>query len=84
MNYQLANLSTDLKRVSKWICVGQKSLVKDYLAKIKSKYQIAGQVGPYRDIWREIARIKSEKDKVEAADRVGTLSSILLQESFKS
>ena len=84
MNYQLANLSTDLRRVSNWIYEGKSDFVKKYLSKIESKYKIDTPVGPFENIWNEIELIKSEKGgRVQTADRAGTLSSILLQESLK-
>jgi len=84
MNYQLANLSTDLRRISNWIYEGKREFVKDYISKIEGKYQIDGPVGPFDDVWREIELIKvGNEGRIRSADRAGTLSSILLQESLK-
>lgn len=84
MNYQLASLSTDLKRVSYWIYQGKKVLVTDYLLTIKKKYKIKAKIGPYNDIWKEIDLIGSAKEQdIRSADRATTLGSILLQEALK-
>ena len=84
MNYQLANLSTDLRRISYWIYEGKSDLVEKYFQKIEGKYQIDKAIGPFTDLGREIELIKSGKGgRVRSADRAGTLSSILLQEALK-
>ena len=84
MNYQLANLSTDLRRISYWIYDGKEKLVKNYIEKIKPKYKINKPVGIYKDVWKEVEKIKLGKEgSVRAADRATTLASILLQESLK-
>jgi len=84
MNIQLANLSTDLRRISYWIYEGKTGFVKDYIFKIKNKYQIKSPVGPYENVWKEIDLIGSGiEDRLRSADRAGTLSSILIQESLK-
>jgi hypothetical protein len=84
MNYQLANLSTDLRRISNWILEGKRDFVREYITKIEDKYDIDVPIGPYKDIWKEIKLIKLGKGgRINSADRAGTLSSILLQESLK-
>ncbi|OGM10976.1 hypothetical protein A2Z22_03860 [Candidatus Woesebacteria bacterium RBG_16_34_12] len=84
MNNQLANLSTDLRRVSYWIYEGKMDLVRKFLLNAKTKYKISASVGPYKNIWQEIKRIENlEGGKIMAADRASTLGCILLQESFK-
>ena len=84
MNYQLANLSTDLRRISNWCYYGKVSLVNQVLDRTKVIYNIDKRQGPYEDIWVEIEKIKlQEGGKMKAADRATTLSSILLHESLK-
>ena len=84
MNYQLASLSTDLRRISNWTYEGKQDFVKEYISKIKIKYQIDRSVGPYRDIWKEIEIIKSGREgNIRSSDRATTLASILLQEAIK-
>lgn len=84
MNYQLANLSTDLRRISYWVYDGRINLARKFLLKAKRKYKINNSVGPFKDIWQEIEKIENlEGGKIVAADRASTLGSILLQESLK-
>lgn len=85
MNYQLANFSTDLRRVSYWIYSGRESLAKVLLTTAKSTYTIKTSTGPYENIWAEIDKIKYlSGGRKMAADRASTMSSILLQESLKN
>jgi len=85
MNIQLANLSTDLRRISNWIYEGKNDLVIEYISKFKEKYEVNKSVGVYKDIWQEIEIIKTVRDgRIKSADRATTLSSVLLQESLKS
>ena len=84
MNVALANLSTDLRRISYWIYNGNIELGMDFLSRVKKMYKIERSVGPFKDIWDEIEKVKSlEGGRVRAADRASTLASILLQESLK-
>ena len=84
MNVQLANLSTDLRRVSNWIYEGKRGFVKEYLAKIEKKYKIFEKVGPFEDVWEVMNKIKQGKGgRIRSADRATTLASILLQEALK-
>jgi hypothetical protein len=84
MNIQLANLSTDLRRISYWIYDGKDDLVSDYLSKIRDKYDIDKSIGVYDDIWREISIIqKGTEGKYKSAEMASTLGSVLLQESLK-
>ncbi|KKR28266.1 MAG: hypothetical protein UT61_C0053G0002 [Candidatus Woesebacteria bacterium GW2011_GWA1_39_8] len=85
MNIQLANLSTDLRRISNWLYEGKIGFVNNYIVKIRDKYQIDNPVGPYDDVWKEIALIaQGHEGRLRSADRATTLSSILLQEALKS
>ena len=85
MNRQLANFSTDLRRVSYWIYGGRKLLADKFLSMARSKYKINGFIGPYQNIWAELEKIKKmDGGRIAAADRASTMSSILLQESFKT
>jgi len=84
MNYQLASLSTDLRRISNWIYAGNNDLAKNYAAVIENKYKNIKSVGIYKNVWQEIKIITDLKDGRErSADRATTLGSILLQESLK-
>ncbi len=84
MNIQLANLSTDLRRLSNWIYEGKYKTAKSFIAKIKHKYKIENPVGIYKDVWKEIEIIgKNKEGRVRSADRAATLGSILLHESLK-
>lgn len=84
MNLQLANLSTDLRRISNWIYQGKIDLVQENITRIKSKYVDISEVGIYKNIWSEIEKISKNKEgNVRSADRATTLGSILLQESLK-
>jgi hypothetical protein len=85
MNIQLANMSTDLRRMSMWIYNGKTELVKDVISKIKTKYKDVVSVGVYQNIWNEIEKIdKNEGGNVRSADRATTLGSIILQEALKT
>jgi hypothetical protein len=85
MNMQIANLSTDMRRISNWIYEGKNNFVSEYMSKLKEKYRINKSVGVYEDIWQEIEIIKTSRDgRIKSADRATTLASILLQESLKS
>lgn len=84
MNRTLANFSTDLRRVSNWVIGGRITLAKNLLFNAQKKYQGVERVGPYKNVWDEVEKIKAlEGGKSVAADRASTVSSILLQESFK-
>lgn len=84
MNVQMANLSTDLRRISNWIYEGKQDLVKDNIKRLKEKYADVSSVGIYKNIWDEIEKIKENKEgNIRSADRATTLGSILLQESLK-
>ena len=84
MNYQLANLSTDLRRISYWSYYGKDDLVNKTIEKAEDIYKISKRQGPYKDIWVEINKIKKQEGgRIRAADRATTLSLILLQESLK-
>ena len=84
MNYQLANLSTDLRRISYWIYYGRTDLAKEFISNAKNRYKIKSSVGPFMDVWKEVEKIKLGKEgSVRAADRATTLASVLLQESLK-
>lgn len=84
MNIQLANLSTDLRRISNWIYDGKTGLAADNLKRLKEKYKGVTSVGVYKNIWDEIEKIKNNSEgNLRSADRTTTLGSILLQESLK-
>ena len=84
MKQQLANLSTDLRRVSYWIYGNNNKLASKQLDKINEKYDIKQPIGPYNNIWDEINKVKTLKGgNIRAADRASTISSVLLQESLK-
>jgi hypothetical protein len=54
------------------------------LTKMKNKYQVAGRVGIFPDIWLEIGKLSgNSKSNYIKSDYALTLSSILLQESLK-
>ncbi len=84
MNKDLANFSTDLRRVSYWIYEGKIDLAKRFLRLAKGKYKLTGRIGPYPDIWQEIEKINNlEGGNYRSSDRAATISSILLNESLK-
>ena len=84
MNYQLANLSTDLRRISYWIYDGKTDLAKKFILNAKNKYKIKSSIGPFNNIWVELKKIETlEGGRIRAADRASTIGSILLQESLR-
>jgi hypothetical protein len=84
MNIQLANFSTDLRRISNWICEGNFNMARDNIKRLKTKYENITSVGVYKNIWDEIEKIEQNKEgHLRSSDRATTLGSILLQESFK-
>ena len=84
MNTQLANFSTDLRRVSYWIYQGRFELAQKTLNLGRRKYKTISKVGCFDNVWSEIEKINNREDRLKAAERASTLSSILLQESFKT
>ena len=85
MNRKLANMSTDFRRISYWIYQGKDDLASRMIARAKKTYKINSPVGPYKDVWKEVDSVKNlTGGRLVAADRASTISSILLQESFKS
>lgn len=84
MNVQLANLSTDVRRISNWIYDGRIELVRDNIKRIKNNNANVKSVGIYENIWDELEKISNNKEgNVRSADRATTLGSILLQEALK-
>jgi|GEM_PF-2158054 len=84
MNTTLANLSTDLRRISYWIYNGNDKLAAKFLDDIKTRYKIKKKIGVYNNIWLEIKKVRDyEGGKIMAADRAATLSSVILMESYK-
>ena len=83
-NLDFANFSTDLRRISYWICQGRSDLASSMFRQAKEKYSLPNKLGPFRNIWMEAEKIDDKSRKIiERSDRAATLSSILLQESMK-
>lgn len=80
MNNDIANLSSDLKRISYWILDDRVDLVKRFLEIAKEKYKsIDEKIGGYNNIWEEIEKIENlEGGNERAAERALTASVILL------
>lgn len=84
MNNDYAKLSTDLRRVSNWIYHGNFKLSKKMIKIAQNKYKIDDRVGCFENIWDEIKKIKLVVGgRLKAAERALTLSSMLLQKSYK-
>lgn len=83
MNQDLANLSTDLRRISYWIYEGQFELAKQFLEQAHKKYALLKpQIECYDNIWEEIEKIAALKDgRLKAAERALTASLILLHQA---
>ena len=76
MKTDLANFSTDLRRVSYWIYEGRINLAINCLKDCRQKYhKVNSKTGGYKNIWDEVKKIESLKDN--ASERALTLSIIL-------
>lgn len=81
----LANFATDLRRISLWIYYQNYDLANRFLDRSRKTYTLPPSVGPYPDIWHEVALIRSlSGGRLQASERALTLSSILLHESRKA
>lgn len=85
MNWGLAKLSTDLRRISYWIYEDQFELAKQFLKKAPQKYGLLERrVGCYQDIWLEIDKIAAlQGGRLKTAERAMTASLIFLHEAQK-
>lgn len=80
MNQDLANLSTDLRRISYWLYEGRMALAQKFLNEAPKKYsQINPKIGCYDNVWQELKKIESlKKNRLKAAEKSLTASTILL------
>ena len=85
MNTNLANLSTDLRRISYWIIEKDFKMATKFLKLSREKYStVPKKVGCYNNIWEEIKTIeKTITDKDKAAERAMTASIILLDQALR-
>ena len=79
----LANFSSDLRRIAYWIYDKQFDLAKTMLGKTRKLYsEINPKIGCYKNIWNEIEKIeKLEGGRLKAAERASTASVILMYKS---
>lgn len=80
MNIDLANFSTDLRRISYWYIEGNLRMADKFLKLSREKYKnIPKKIGCYKNIWEEISRIeKLSKNRKKASEKAMTASIILL------
>ena len=80
MKEDLANLSTDLRRISYWLYQNRVNLAKSFLVRCRKTYrQINPKIGHYDDIWAEVEKIDNlEGGLIKASERALTASLILL------
>jgi hypothetical protein len=83
MKKDLANFSTDLRRISLWLYHQNYDLANQFLDLAPKKYRLNSQIGCFNNIWDEIDKIKNLKGgHLKAAERALTLSSILFHQSL--
>lgn len=85
MKNSLANLSTDLRRISYWLYQGRLDLAKLFLVHCQKTYRgLNPKIGCYKNIWIELKKIADlEGGQIEASERALTTSLILLHRSRK-
>lgn len=83
MKKDLANLSTDLRRISYWLYQGRIDLAQSFLKRCPQIYQkINPQISCYHNIWAELKKIADLKEgSIKASERALTASLILLHRS---
>lgn len=84
MNIDLANFSTDLRRISYWIIEKDFEMAKKFLHLSKEKYKnVPTKIGCYKNIWTEISKIENmTTNREKASERAMTASVILLDEAL--
>ena len=83
MNLGLANLSTDLRRISYWLYQGQIDLAKKFLERCPKTYSdLNPRISCFENIWDELKKIENLKEgRLKEAERALTASVILLHQS---
>jgi hypothetical protein len=70
MNIDLANFSTDLRRISYWYIEGNLRMANKFLKLSREKYKkIPTKIGCYKNIWEEINQIEKNKQRQEKSIR---------------